>query len=117
MKWAKNEWCFFEFKLCQIQEVEEGRVTSVSDGSFNTSGRSLGDRCVPLTLRFANLSDRADYWSSQWHRRCRVPPILYPTYRPAHILSSWRHARCTRLFVGVGASRRVALLPRLVLFW
>ena len=67
-KWSKDDWCFFEFNLVQIQEVKEGRVTSVSDGSFNTGGWDLSDRCLPLTLRTSAISDTLEYWSNRLHK-------------------------------------------------
>lgn len=65
--WKDGDWCFYEYKLCQIV-VEDGRVTEASCGMFRTSGRDLSDACRPLTLRNANTSQHAQYWSDRLHK-------------------------------------------------
>ncbi len=35
LKFKKEEWCFCEFKLQQVTETNEDRITSVSDGYFS----------------------------------------------------------------------------------
>lgn len=67
MKLKTGDWCFYEYKLSQV-EVEMGRVLRASDGMFSTSGQDLSGECRPLTLRNANLSQHAQYWSSRLHK-------------------------------------------------
>ena len=65
--WKDGDWCFFEFKLCQIF-IKYGKVQDASDGMFRTGGYDLSDRCRPLTLHNAYLSQVADHWSDKLHR-------------------------------------------------
>lgn len=67
-QWKVGDWCFCEFKLQQIIEAEEGRVTSVSDGFFNHGSHSLNDRCFPLSLFNKRASDEAENWSALIHK-------------------------------------------------
>jgi len=66
-KFEKGDWCFCEFKLQQIMNTEEGRITEVSDSAFRMSGRDLSDRCFPLDLTIKRCSDTAAYWSKRFH--------------------------------------------------
>lgn len=55
MKFKKNDWCYFDFKLCQIQEViTNGKVQSVTDGHICTGGNDL--TCLPMTIETKNIS-------------------------------------------------------------
>ena len=65
--WKDGDWCFFEFKLCQIV-VKDGKVQEASDGMFRTSGHDLSYACRPLTLRNANLTQHAEHWSDKLHK-------------------------------------------------
>lgn len=67
-KFKTGDWCFCEFKLQQILETEENRVTEVSDGSFRMSGNNLSDRCFPLDLKIKKVSDYVSYWSDRFHK-------------------------------------------------
>lgn len=67
-RFAVGQWMFFEFKLGQVKGMEDGRVTEFTDGSFNTSGNDLTDRCVPLTMATKRISDTYDYYSSRLHK-------------------------------------------------
>lgn len=67
MIWNVNDWCFFEFKLCQIKEVNNGNPTMVTDGSFQTSGGSFSERCFALGIPIKNASDSVAYWSDKFH--------------------------------------------------
>ena len=67
MNWKTGDWCFHEFKLCQIV-VEGAKVQEASDGMFRTSGHDLSYACRPLTLANANLSQHAEHWSEKLHR-------------------------------------------------
>ena len=66
-KFNKGDWCFCEFKLQQVQEIEDDRITRVSDGHFTMSGRDLSDVCYPLNMRIKLISDTVAYWSAEFH--------------------------------------------------
>ena len=66
-QWKDGDWCFYEYKLCQIA-VKDGKVREASCGMFRTSGNDLSAECRPLTLRNANLSQHAQYWSDKLHK-------------------------------------------------
>ena len=63
----KGEWCFFEFKLCQVMEIENDSIKEVSDGFFRTSGSDLSDRCFPLDMKIKQISDNVNYWREKFH--------------------------------------------------
>jgi hypothetical protein len=63
----KGTWCFCEFVLQQVQETNEDRITSVSDGNFNLSSSDLTDRCFPLEMSVKRISDTVAYWSKELH--------------------------------------------------
>lgn len=62
-----GDWCFKEFKLSQIKEIEKGRITSTSDGYFVSSSWDLNDRCFPLDLEVLRSSSEVEYWSDKLH--------------------------------------------------
>lgn len=66
--WKVGDWTFCEFKLQQIEEVEDGRVTVVSDGHFSLSSRDLADRCMPVSLSMKRISDEYASVSHRLHR-------------------------------------------------
>lgn len=68
LKFQKGDWCFCEFKLQQVQETTDNRITSVSDGSFSLSSNDLSDRCFPLELDVKRISDSVSYWSEEFHK-------------------------------------------------
>lgn len=68
MKWKVGHWVFCEFKLQQIMEMEDERVTSVSDGYFRLCSHSLNDRCFPLTLEVKCISDDVLYCRNRIHK-------------------------------------------------
>jgi hypothetical protein len=43
-----GDWGFYEYKLVQIEEMNEGRITSVRDGYFEMGGCDM--EVLPLTL-------------------------------------------------------------------
>lgn len=47
--------------------VEDGRVTEVSDGMFRMSGQSLNDRIFPLDLKVKQISDYVAGCSKRFH--------------------------------------------------
>ena len=67
LKIQKGEWCFWEFKLHQIIETEENRITSVSDGVVMSSSSDLSDKCYPLEMDVKCISDTVAYWSTKFH--------------------------------------------------
>ena len=68
LKFKKEDWCFCEFKLQQIMETEENRITGVSDGMFILGSSDLSDRCYPLEMKVKQISDTVAYWSTEFHR-------------------------------------------------
>ena len=66
-KFQKGDWCFCEFKLQQVMNTEENRITEVSDAMFRMSGYDISDRCFPLDLTIKRCSDIAAYWSKRFH--------------------------------------------------
>lgn len=85
--WKVNDWCFCEFKLQQITEVEEGRVTSVSDGRFSLGSYDLSDRCYPLDLSIKRVSDSVAYYSDKFHK-LNIPGFNYPDFN-RELISRW----------------------------
>jgi len=67
LKFKQGEWCFCEFKLQQVMETEENRITGVSDGMFRLCSNDLSDRCYPLELDVKQISDTVAYWSTKFH--------------------------------------------------
>lgn len=67
LKFKKGEWCFCEFKLQQIIETEENRITGVSTGVIRLGSSDLSDRCYPLEMKVKQISDTVAYWSTQFH--------------------------------------------------
>jgi hypothetical protein len=51
-----GDWCFCEFTLQQIKEMEDDDITRVSDGTCSHSGNSLNHECFPLTMDNKNIS-------------------------------------------------------------
>jgi len=67
MNWKVGDWCLFEFTLHTIKEMEGNKITSVSDGNFQTGGCDLSDRVFPLTIRNKRISDTFEYYSGKFH--------------------------------------------------
>ncbi len=67
LKFKKGEWCFCEFKLQQITETEENRITGVNDGICSLGSNDLSDRCYPLEMKVKQISDTVAYWSAGFH--------------------------------------------------
>jgi hypothetical protein len=65
-KWKVNDWCVFEWNICQITKIEDNWM-EVSDGNFSTSG-NLNDRLFPLTLRNKAICHNFKYWSDEIHK-------------------------------------------------
>jgi len=73
----KNDWCFSNFELCQIVEMEDGHISSVTTGSIRKSGWYLDDSCFPLDIRIKNISDTVHYYYKKLHELNRVN-LNYP---------------------------------------
>jgi hypothetical protein len=67
IKFKKGDWCFCEFKLQQIERIENNEIMGVTDGLFSHGG-ILTDRCFPLELSIKRISDDVNYWSKQFHQ-------------------------------------------------
>jgi len=63
-----GDWVFCEFKLQQIEQVEDGRIVDVSDGYFSHGAYSLNDRCFPITLQNKMLSEYVASCSDRLHK-------------------------------------------------
>lgn len=68
LKFKKGEWCFCEFKLQQVMETEDNKITSVSDGMLRLGSSDLSDRCYPLEMEVKQISDTVNYWSEEFHK-------------------------------------------------
>ena len=60
-----GDWVLFEFALHQVLEVEEERVTKVSDGGITKTSHSLNDRIYPLCVRLKSVSDSFNFCYSK----------------------------------------------------
>jgi len=52
-----DEWVYYEFELVQVKEIEDGKVTKVSDGSFNTWANDLTPYCFSMNMDMKKISD------------------------------------------------------------
>ena len=66
--YKKGDWVLFEFKVCQITDMEGGHVTGVSDGQFHTGSSSLDHKIRPLTLRNLRISQEYGYYYDWLHK-------------------------------------------------
>lgn len=57
----EGDWVFHDFELKQIQEMENGKISRVSDGLFCRSATSLNDECFLLDMHIKNISDHFKY--------------------------------------------------------
>ncbi len=67
MQWKKGDWCFCDFKLQQIEEMEKDKVTSVTDGYIIRGGYSINDSCFPLTMLNKIISGEYKLFSKKIH--------------------------------------------------
>lgn len=51
-----GDWVYFEFKLHQVKTIKDGYI-ELTDGCFCTSGNSIAERMVPLSIETKRLSD------------------------------------------------------------
>jgi len=87
LKFQKGDWVFCEFKLQQIMETNENRITEVSDGMFRMGSYDISDRCFPLTLSIKRVSDVVSYWSKQFHE-AECKGLNHPDLNRA-LISRW----------------------------
>ena len=87
LKFQKGDWVFCEFKLQQIMETNENRITEVSDGMFRMGSYDISDRCFPLTLSIKRVSDVVSYWSKQFHE-AKCNGLNHPDLNRA-LISRW----------------------------
>ena len=87
LKFQKGDWVFCEFKLQQIMETNENRITEVSDGMFRMGSYDISDRCFPLTLSIKIVSDAVSYWSKQFHE-AEFKGLNHPDLNRA-LISRW----------------------------
>lgn len=62
-----GDWCFYEFKLVQIEEID-GDCITVNDGFFRTTMFSIRNNLIPLTLHTKVVSDSVDYHYKRMHQ-------------------------------------------------
>jgi hypothetical protein len=86
-KFKVNEWCFCEFKLQQITDMEGDRVTSVSDGMSILCSSDLSDRCFPLDLKIKRITDAVAESYDLLHLKSKVN-LNYPDLKRAFV-SRW----------------------------
>lgn len=60
IKFKLGDWVFSDFELCQIDDMEEDRVTGVCTGMVSRSSRSL--TCFPITMATKRATDTVSYW-------------------------------------------------------
>lgn len=56
IKWHVGDWCFYDFKLVVIEEMNGDSVKGVCDGFFNFGGVK-NDMIYPLTMKNKVISD------------------------------------------------------------
>jgi hypothetical protein len=66
-KAKKGDWVFCEYKLQRVTDVEDGRITGVSDGYMSTGGHSLNEECFSMNIDIKRISDGVKYWSDKIH--------------------------------------------------
>ncbi len=86
LKIVEGEWCFCEFKLQEIREVRNGRITSVSDGVCVMGGDSTSV-CFPLDVKIKRISDSVYYWHKKFHESTLVG-LNYPDLN-GKLISIW----------------------------
>lgn len=57
INWKVGDWCYCEYKLQQVKQVEDGQVTCVSDGMFNCSAFNFNEEIFPISFDIRDISD------------------------------------------------------------
>ena len=52
-----DDWVYHEFELVQIKEIEDDKVTKVTDGVFSTWSMDLNKYCFPIDMEIKQISD------------------------------------------------------------
>jgi hypothetical protein len=52
-----DDWIYYDFKLSQITDMEDGIITKISDGSFSTWSMDLNKYCFPIDMEIKQISD------------------------------------------------------------
>lgn len=63
-----DSWCFFEFELFQIKEMEDDRVTEITNGYTTGGSFDFSDRIKPLTLPYKIASEEVHAVSRRLHK-------------------------------------------------
>jgi hypothetical protein len=69
---------FFEFKLCQIKYMENGKIKIVSNGHIEICGCDLSERWYPLSLRTKTISDVFFYYYEKFNTNKFQNILNYP---------------------------------------
>lgn len=91
---------FFEYQLSQIEEMDEGKIKSISSGSIETHGNDLSYAWFPLSLKNKKISDYFEYYSDKFHESKFHTILNYPDIH-RHIVELWVGACSSSTGTGV----------------
>jgi|SRR6267154_3872810 len=77
MEWKVGDWAIFNLDIVQIKDIRDSGGASVSEGSFETSGRIL-ERLRPLTLRNKRTIEHFDWYYKQLDKITGERGFNYP---------------------------------------
>lgn len=80
-----GDWVFCEFKLQQITEMKEGRVTGVSTGYISMGSYDLRDRIFPMTKRIKVISEEFERSYSKLHDNSGTLNLNFPDFNRWYI--------------------------------
>jgi hypothetical protein len=80
-KFKVGDWCYYEFELHQVKETEEDRITSVTDGYFETGNRDHSKYCFPVDMKIKTTSDEALTWYRDICKEAKLSNINNPGIR------------------------------------
>jgi hypothetical protein len=63
-----GDWCYCEFELSQIMEIENGRITDISTGYIRMGSHDLSDRCFPLDKNIKVISEEFQLYREKLHK-------------------------------------------------
>ena len=52
-----DEWVYHDFELVLIKEMDDDKITHVSDGSFSIMGTDMNKYCFPIDMNIKKISD------------------------------------------------------------
>lgn len=87
MTWNIDDWCFFEFRLAQIKDVTDGRVTEVRTGYITVGSYDFNDKIKPLTMPYKVASDEVEAVYNKLHRE-GSPGLNWPELH-RHLVRLW----------------------------